>query len=92
MRKNEIATGGTYVAKVSGKITTVRVDAIREVSCRYRWGHIFYVTNLMTDRKLTFHSAAKFRSEVTVSPFAPMTAAGNVVICSRETDQVMEKI
>ena len=30
MKANEIEIGGRYTAKVSGKLTTVRVDAIRD--------------------------------------------------------------
>mgnify|MGYP001618153215 CR=1 FL=1 len=63
MKKNEIIVGGLYRAKVSGKLTTVRVDDIREdegfgtrkASTRYD------LTNLVTGRKTTFRSAAKFR-------------------------------
>lgn len=67
MKKHEIVVGGKYIAKVAGKLTTVRVDAIREVD-----GLGFYlstvqtrydVTNLTTNRKTTFRSAAKFRCE-----------------------------
>lgn len=31
MKKNEIQVGGHYVAKISGRLVTVRVDAVREV-------------------------------------------------------------
>ena len=64
MKKAEIRVGGHYRAKVSGTITTVRVDTIRE-----RAGYsgknqtVYDVTNLKTGRKTTFRSAAKFRSE-----------------------------
>lgn len=68
MKKNEIRIGGHYLAKVSGKLITVRVDAIREVDHRYvRGGTLqirYDVTNLSTGRKTTFRSAAKFRSAV----------------------------
>lgn len=67
MKKAEIVVGGHYTAKVSGKLVTVRVDAIRD---EYRSRGLydnqlatFYdVTNLSTGRKTTFRSAAKFRS------------------------------
>ncbi len=66
MKKSEIKVGGKYLAKVSGKLTTVRVDAIRERA--YMSGgqsqHYYDVTNLATGRQTTFRSAAKFRSEV----------------------------
>ena len=72
MKAKEITVGGKYVAKVSGKLTTVRVDAIRVVpgftpradriySGRARPDKTVYdVTNLTTGRKLTFRSAARF--------------------------------
>lgn len=62
MKKAEISVGGHYLARVSGTITTVRVDDIRE-----RYDHrdqvctVYDVTNLKTGRKTTFRSAAKFR-------------------------------
>lgn len=64
MKKNEIQVGGHYVAKVSGKLTTVRVDAIRENELARYLNHTmprYDVTNLSTGRKTTFRSAAKFR-------------------------------
>lgn len=72
MKKNEIVVGGTYLAKVGKNVTTVRVDAIRTVSGGPLLGPVFgrtpsdvmlyRVTNLATNRKTTFRSAAKFRS------------------------------
>lgn len=64
MKKAEIQVGGRYTAKVSGKLTTVRVDAIDERYdvIRKREHTIYRVTNLATGRKLAFRSAAKFRS------------------------------
>ncbi len=71
MKAKDIVVGGRYVAKVSGKSTTVCVDAIRTAN-RRRYGPfcesklvdvtVYDVTNLATGRKLTFRSAAKFRS------------------------------
>ncbi len=65
MKKNEIKKGGHYRAKVSGVLTTVRVDGIREVGGRsnYPAGTAYDVTNLRTGRTTTFRSAAKFREE-----------------------------
>ena len=85
MKKSEIKVGGIYIAKVSGKLTTVRVDAIREVE-GFNTGESYWtkktnattlydVTNLRTGRTTTFRSAAKFRSQAipkgTVKPTAP---------------------
>ncbi len=72
MKKSEIVIGGVYLAKVSGKITKVRVDGIREVQkygnnrdysgrLKIRDVTVYDVTNLSTKRELTFCSAAKFR-------------------------------
>ena len=58
MKQVQIQAGGKYLAKVSGKIVTVRVDAIREgFKGRLRYD----VTNLATNRTLTFRSAMRFR-------------------------------
>lgn len=70
MLKKDIKVRGHYVAKVGNNLTTVRVDAIREVdgfrgasSGRTYPSYTCYdVTNLKTGRKTTFRSAAKFRS------------------------------
>lgn len=66
MKANEIRVGGVYIAKVSGKLTKVRVDAIRETSGRMGRGErtVYGVTNLATKRTTSFRSAAKFRKEV----------------------------
>lgn len=69
MLKDEIVVGGLYTAKISNKLTTVRVDNIREDGLRMRLGGrstgratYYDVTNTRTGRKTTFRSAAKFRS------------------------------
>jgi len=61
MKKDEIKVGGHYLAKVSGSITTVRVDGIRETTTT-KTMTVYDVTNLATGRRTTFRSAAKFRS------------------------------
>lgn len=76
MKKAEITVGGTYLAKVSGKLTTVRVDAIRESqSYRAHQPHtaitLYDITNLTTKRRITFRSAAKFRRVVSPVKAAP---------------------
>jgi len=86
MKANEIEKGGKYVAKVSGVLTTVRVDEIREVSWS-RMNHysgrldrtdkvVYDVTNLKTGRRTTFKSAAKFRRAVTDRPSLPHDVEG----------------
>ncbi len=79
MKKSEIQVGGKYLAKVSGSVTTVRVDAIKNRYTNSR-GQLLYrqhydVTNLKTNRKTTFRSAAKFRSAVTGSANMTTTTA-----------------
>lgn len=71
MLKKDIRVGGHYLATVSGKLTTVRVDAIREDGVHLRVGGRstinatrYGVTNLATGRRTTFRSAQKFRQEV----------------------------
>ena len=69
MKKSEIMIGGVYVAKVSNKLTRVRVDAIREYDPSFGFNRLrptytqtrYDVTNLTTGRRTTFRSAAKFR-------------------------------
>lgn len=73
MKKAEIQVGGLYAAKISGKVVTVRVDAIRKVDkpvygaymggVKYRETTCYDVTNLTTSRKTIFRSAAKFRGK-----------------------------
>lgn len=77
MKKSEIVVGGKYIAKVNGKLTTVQVDNIREMSkfrrsnysgkSKYGQSTVYDVTNLTTGRKTTFRSAAKFRQAAKAS-------------------------
>ena len=68
MKNSEIKVGGIYNARVSGKLVTVRVDAILEAfntgvdtSSGSRFSFTVYeVTNLDTGREITFRSATKF--------------------------------
>ena len=59
MQAKDLKIGGHYLAKVSGKLTTVRIDSIRE----NRWNRsiTYAVTNLATGRQVSFHSCRKFR-------------------------------
>lgn len=72
MLKHQIKLNGRYIARISGRLVTVQVDAIREID---GWGPgrgsiyrpaskaktVYDVTNLATGRKTTFRSASKFR-------------------------------
>jgi hypothetical protein len=70
MKKSEVKVGGYYTAKVSGRLTVVRVDAVRErptyrnplTQTKVGRASLMYdVTNMTTGRHTTFHSASKFR-------------------------------
>ena len=83
MKAKEIKVGGTYSAKVSGKLTTVRVNTIRTRHGFKRDTTVYDVTNLTTGRKTTFSSAMKFRrvaGELKLAaddnPPKPVTAKG----------------
>ena len=79
MLKSEIKVGGFYKGKINGKVVTVRVDGIREVSVyrhskyvglkgndgKFSLKVVYDVTNMVTGRKTTFRSAAKFRCVAT---------------------------
>lgn len=56
MKKAEVQIGGVYVAKVSGHLTTVRID--RE-SPYGGWD----ATNVATGRSIRVRSAARLRKE-----------------------------
>lgn len=70
MKAKQIQVGHRYRAKVNGRLVIVRVDAIRQVAQFVRGGlqTVYDVTSLVTGRKTTFHSAAKFRCEATQPP------------------------
>ncbi len=67
MKKKEIRKGAYYVAKVNNKLTTVRVDDIREYHA-VSMCTAYHVTNMATGRKTIFRSAQKFRRETSVIP------------------------
>lgn len=74
VKKSEIKVGGFYKASVSGKVVTVRVDAIRTPAF-VRNGKdtettVYDVTNTVTGRKTTFRSAMKFRTVATDPKFS----------------------
>lgn len=70
MRKNEIEVGGRYLAKVSGKLVTVRVNRIRLIPADggfYKTAQTrYYVTNLKTGREVIFKSARRFRGPAVI--------------------------
>lgn len=84
MTKDQIKVGGFYLAKVSGKLTTVRVDSIDGgpgrhlgytyggASKGYAYQARYRVTNMKTGRTTTFHSATKFRKEMPNPDITPI--------------------
>ena len=61
MRRSELVIGGEYIAKVSGTLTRVRLESIRDTTM----GPRFYAVNLSTNRQLVWRSAQKFRRPAT---------------------------
>lgn len=86
MKQSEIKTGGHYRAMVSGRLVTVRVDAIRRRDGWKREETVYDVTNLTTGRKTTFRSAQKFRGEVVQG--GPVFGAAVDAIRQRLVEQV----
>jgi len=70
MKKDRVQIGRTFVAKVSGKLATVRIDA------ESRFGG-WNATNIATGRKVRIKSAQRLRREVssqrTGGAHAPVT-------------------
>ena len=69
MHKVDLIVGHNYVAKISNRVVTVRLDKIEVVESYSRRSKngvstktVYRVTNLRTGRKTTFVSAGKFRS------------------------------
>jgi hypothetical protein len=58
MKAKYIQQGEKYLAKVSGRIVTVRVDNITE---NFEGKARYNVTNLSTGRRTQFRSAQRFR-------------------------------
>jgi len=75
MKKVDIQVGGHYRTKVNGRLTTVRVVNIREVTT-YRRGFgakpgnttVYDVTNLATGKRTIFRSAQKFIAPAKMEP------------------------
>jgi hypothetical protein len=95
MKKSEIKIGGHYLAKVNGKVVTVRVDAIRTGPRGISKNDYssYDVTNLATGRKTTFRSAAKFRrpiNPVEVERFGIAGALANELMIQRAEQERLE--
>jgi len=70
MKKDEVKIGGTYTAKVSDKVVTVRIDA---ESRHGGWD----ATNLETNKKIRIKSAQKLRTAVRDGKQTKATAAAD---------------
>jgi len=55
MKKNEVNVGGVYIAKVSDKLVSVRIDAVK--------GTGWSATNLATGRRICIRSAQRLLGE-----------------------------
>ena len=65
MKHKDIKIGSLYVAKVNGRLTTVRVLDIRGTWDRTgRLANRYDVVNLTTGRELVFRNPSKFRRKV----------------------------
>lgn len=73
MKKDQVQIGGTYVAKVSGQLARVRIDAAS------RFGG-WDATNVSTHRKVRIKSAQRLRQEVPAEKSSGPTAAEAAVI------------
>ena len=64
MKAKDVKIGQHYLARVSSRLVTVRLDAVYEKPAAYgkpRLVTCYRVTNTATGRELVFRSAAKFR-------------------------------
>ena len=63
MKQADVEVGGHYSARISGRLTIVRIKCVYETPrpTRKRW----LATNLMTNRDVTIKSAQKLRMAVT---------------------------
>ncbi len=68
MKKDQVQIGGTYVAKVSGLLTAVRIDAAAPTG---GW----FGTNVETGRKVRIKSAQRLRREARTGPTTFPSAA-----------------
>jgi DNA helicase-2/ATP-dependent DNA helicase PcrA len=101
MKKEQIKVGGVYRARISGNFVDVRVDDIRTTRAGYgREGTHYHVTNLKTNRKCVFRSAAKFRGpaaserkpkETPTVPVAAQTPATGTVATELKPSEVEQR-
>lgn len=71
MKAKEIHVGRVYIAKVSNRLTKVKVVAkVERFDHKDKSRTVYDVVNLTTGRRTTFRSAQKFRREA-VKPMNP---------------------
>jgi hypothetical protein len=86
MKKNQVQIGGTYVAKVSGQLARVRIDA------ESRFGG-WDATNVSTRRKVRIKSAQRLRREVSSEkPGGPHASATTIVDNDRPPQNIDERL
>ncbi len=86
MKKDQVQVGGTYVAKVSGQLARVRIDA------ESRFGG-WDATNVLTRRKVRIKSAQRLRREVRHEKDGnPPLAATPVVQDDRPPQEIDERL
>ncbi len=84
MKKDQVHIGGAFVAKVSGKLATVRIDA------ESRFGG-WEATNVETGRKVRIKSAQRLRRAVASEKTAEPVAAETVVVEDDRPPQAIDE-
>jgi len=65
MKLKDVEVGGRYTAKISGRLTTIRIEARREVSTSHGLTRtVFDAVNEATGRRITIRSAQRLRQRV----------------------------
>lgn len=71
LRKRQVVIAGEYTARISGKMTVVRITEV----CHYGG---WWARNLGTDRRIRIKSAAKLRKPVGITPVPTLLATDKV--------------
>jgi hypothetical protein len=90
MKALEIKKGETYKARVSGRLVQVTVLEILSIGNRVAGKHKlnYKVKNLVTNRVLTFDSAARFSCRVSLREKIGVTPEGILKSCIDSTPEV----
>ncbi|UCC30024.1 MAG: hypothetical protein JSU86_17725 [Phycisphaerales bacterium] len=84
MKKNEVKVGGVYVAKVSDRIVTVRIDSTHS---KGGW----YATNTRTGERIRIKSAHRLRGEARKTTKAETPKAAEATVASDEKAEATSK-